>query len=269
MHRATIERSACLSTSATPKRRLRWACLRARKLESRGVHRAFGIPGEARSSVRPRIVAGVVGAVCLAAGAHDARADYEFQTGVGVGGAWLRQTPALTSKPVTTAAREMREGELAVGGGLALFGFSGDVDLTIDDRWKVPLFGGALFWAVGSYDAVVTSVDGSIARVRPWTALRGDVLLPGVGRRWKHRRNMVAVALRTGVSFVGMGGSVAAATDWAPLTLRSTTFLLQAEVEACRRLDPTTRVCLQVVPRIYDHELLNGVVFGLRMEWGP
>jgi hypothetical protein len=52
------------------------------------------------------------------------------------------------------------------------------------------------------------------------------------------------------------------------MDLRAASFLVQAELEACRRLDPTTRLCLQVAPRIFDHELLNGVMFGLRMEWG-
>jgi hypothetical protein len=66
-----------------------------------------------------------------------------------------------------------------------------------------------------------------------------------------------------------MGGSIAAATDWVPRSFTSKTFLLQAEIVACRRLDPTMRACLQVVPRLYEYELLNGVTFGLRMEWGP
>jgi hypothetical protein len=214
-------------------------------------------------------VAGVVAAACLVAGVRDARADLEFQTGFGFGGAWVRRTPTMTSTPISTIAREMGKREVATGRSLALLGFVGDVDMTIDDRWKVPLLGGGIYWAAGPYDAVLTSADGSIARLRPWSTLRGDILLPGLGRRWKHRRNMASVTLRTGVSFMNMGGAVAAATNWAPLTLEATTFLLQVEVEACRRLDPTTRACFQVVPRLYDHEVLNGVTFGLRMEWGP
>jgi hypothetical protein len=149
-----------------------------------------------------------------------------------------------------------------------MFGVGADVELTVDDRWKVPLVGGNAAWAVGSYDTVLTSFDGSIAHVRPWSTFRGDLLLPGIGRRWKHRRNMWAAAIRTGVSFATVDGAVAAGAESVPLDLSARTLLVQVELEACRRLDPTTRVCLQLVPRLYEHELLNGLTFGLRMEWG-
>ncbi|MBX3216965.1 MAG: hypothetical protein KF850_33340 [Labilithrix sp.] len=200
--------------------------------------------------------------------ASEARADVDFQVATTVSGAWLRETPDLDAKSVTTSARDVRAGRVRTGGGLAMAGVGGDVELTIDDRWKVPLFGGMFFWAVGSYDATITTFDGSIARLRPWTTVRGDFLLPGVGRRWKHRRNMWGVAVRTGVSVAAMGGSVAAATETAALEMSAGTFLLQLELEGCRRLDPTTRACLQVVPRLYEHQLLNGLTVGLRMEWG-
>jgi hypothetical protein len=45
--------------------------------------------------------------------------------------------------------------------------------------------------------------------------------------------------------------------------------MLQFEVEACRRLDPTTRICVHAAPRIYDYEFVNGGIIGIRMEWGP
>lgn len=200
--------------------------------------------------------------------ASDARADFDFQVATTVSGAWLRETPDFDAKGVTTSARDIRAGRVRTSGGLAMIGFGGDVDLTIDDRWKVPLFGGAFFWSVGAYDSTITSFDGSIARLRPWSTMRGDFLLPGVGRRWKHRRNMWAAAVRTGFSIAAMGGSVAAGAETAPLEMSAVTFLLQLELEACRRLDPSTRACLQVVPRLYEHQLLNGLTFGLRMEWG-
>jgi hypothetical protein len=200
--------------------------------------------------------------------AHDARADFDFQFATNVNGGWLRQTPSLSAPALSTSAREMDAGQVRRTGGLVLLGPSLDVDLTLDDRWKVPLLGGSLQWAAGSYDATITSFDGSITRLRPWTTFRGDLLLPGVGRRWKHRRYMLGAAVRTGVSFLKMDGSLAAGADTVPLSVSATTFLVQVEIEGCRRLDPTTRICLQVVPRIYEHELMNGVVFGLRMEWG-
>ncbi len=199
---------------------------------------------------------------------RDARADFDFQFATSFGAGWLRQTPTLTAREVSTSAREMGEGPIRTGRSLGMLGVGADLDLTIDDRWKVPLFGGNAWWAIGSYDSLVTSFDGSIANLRTWSTFRGDVLLPGIGRRWKHRRMMWAAAVRSGISFTTMGGTVAAGGETYPLDLRAATFLVQVELEGCRRLDPTTRVCLQVVPRLYEYELLNGITFGVRMEWG-
>ncbi len=206
--------------------------------------------------------------VATCAVASDARADFDFQFATSFGGGWLRETPTFTAKPVSTSAREMGEGLVKTGRSVGMLGVGLDLDLTIDDRWKVPLFGGNAWWTVGSYDALVSSLDGSVANLRTWSTFRGDVLLPGFGRRWKHRRNMWAAAVRSGVSFATMGGTVAAGSESYPIDLSAVTFLVQVELEGCRRLDPTTRVCLQVVPRLYEYELLNGVTFGVRMEWG-
>jgi hypothetical protein len=212
--------------------------------------------------------AGLLAATLALCATREARADFDFQFATTVNGGWLRHTPTLTSRPVSTEARDISDGRLRTGRALAMLGLGADVELTLDDRWKVPLVGGNVAWAVGSYDSLVTSVDGSIASVRPWSTFRGDFLMPGVGRRWKHRRNMWAATVRTGVSILTMGGSVAAGAGSVDLDLKAATFLVQLELEGCRRLDPTTRVCLQIVPRIYEHELLNGLTVGLRMEWG-
>jgi hypothetical protein len=209
-----------------------------------------------------------IGAIVFLLAARDARADFDFEFATSVSGAWLRQTPDFTMKPVATSAREMGEGSVRMRRGMAMLGVGGDLDLTIDDRWRVPLIGGALWWPVGSYDATITSADGSIARLRPWSMFRGDLLLPGIGQRFKYRRFMWAATIRTGVSFASIGGDVAAGAERNDLELSASTFLLQAELEACRRLDPTTRVCLTVTPRIYEYQIMNGVTFGLRMEWG-
>lgn len=220
----------------------------------------------ARSAGRRGIGLAVI--VLALACTHEARADVDFQLATSLSGGWLRETPTFTTQPISTEAREIGESRLRTGRGLAMLGFGADIELTIDDRWKVPLVGGNAMWAVGSYDTTVTSLDGSIASVRPWTTFRGDFLMPGIGRRWKHRRNMWAASVRSGVSILTMGGAVAAGAGNVDLDLSTATFLVQVELEGCRRLDPTTRICLQVVPRLYEHELLNGVTFGLRMEWG-
>jgi hypothetical protein len=225
-----------------------------------------------RTRAKARAVrGGFLGAVVLGGiltSPSTARADFDFQFAANMNGGWLRQTPALASKSVSTVARDLREGNLKSRGGLALMGLAADVELTLDDRWRGPLIGGAAYWTVGSQDTVVTGYDGSIARIRPSSAFRGDLLFPGIGHRWKHRRTMWGLAVRSGVSFLSMGGSVAAGAGSVELELSRATFLVQLEVEGCRRVDPTTRICLQVVPRVYEHELLNGLVFGLRMEFG-
>lgn len=207
-------------------------------------------------------------AACIALSAKDAHADFDFQFATNVSGAWVRRSPAYTMEPLSTSAREMSERVLKSRRPLAMLGVGLDLDLTIDDRWRIPLIGGQVWWPVGSYDASVTSIDGSIARLRPWTTFRADALLPGIGRRFKHRRFMWAATIRGGISFAAMDGDVAAAGTTEKLELSAATFLVQAELEGCRRLDPTTRVCLVVTPRLYEYELLNGITFGIRMEWG-
>lgn len=230
-------------------------------LRSRAVYRLGS-----KRSWRCAAVGGTFLAACVFA--RDARADVELQFATTAGAGWLRQSPTLGSSALSTSARDIGASRVRTGRSLVSAALGFDAGLAIDDRWMVPLFGGNAGWAVGSHDSLVTSIDGSIAGVRPWTTFRGDILLPGLGRRWKHRRSSWGAALRTGVTYTSMKGTVAAGTESVPLELQATTFLLQAEIEACRRLDPTTRVCLLVAPRIYEHQLLNGVSVGLRMEWG-
>jgi len=199
---------------------------------------------------------------------REACAEWDFQFASTLNGGWLRETPELTSEAVDLAARRIGEGKLRSRGGLAMAGFGMDTELALDDRWRLPLTGFNAWWAVGNYDAVNTSFDGSIAKTEPWSAFRFDVLLPGFGRRVKLRRNMVGFAIRTGASRIKMDGTVADGAASGVLDLARWTFLAQIEIEGCRRLDPTTRICLQIVPRIYEHEFMNGLTFGIRMEWG-
>lgn len=214
----------------------------------------------------------VVAVVMLGAGymlvPKDARADFDFQLSMGTNARWMRATPALSAPELTTFTREVAAGDIPMRGGTTMLGAYVDAAVTLDDRWTVPLIGGGYYHAAGSYDAIITSRDGSIVRMQPWTADSVDIYLPGIGYRVKRRRWMFGGALRTGASFFAMEGLLADGVDWAGIETKRATFLLQAELEVCRRLDPTTRVCLQVAPRIYDHELLNGVMFGLRAEWG-
>lgn len=222
--------------------------------------------GTTKRVIRTLASAGAA-AVCLLA--RPARADYDLQFAAGFGAGYLRKTPALDGPGVSTTARDVPKGTVASrGGSLMMLGGTFDMQLTIDDRWMLPLLGGNLSWAVGSYDRVASSLDGSSVTYRPHTAFRGDLYLVGFGRRWKHRRYMFSVAARTGFSRLAIDGSVAAGAESTQMRLVANTFLFQIEAEGCRRLDPERRICFQVAPRIYEHEAINGVTFGLRMEWG-
>ena len=212
------------------------------------------------------ILTASIGAVVLSA--RVAHADVGFDMSGGPSVRWIRTMPTLSSSGVTTAAREVPEQQVAMGDSLVALGGAFDMGFVVDDRWVVPGFGFGAYGAVGSYSAIVTSVDGSIARVRPWSTYAVELLLPGVGYRVKRRRFMFSASLRTGVSGVKVRGSVAGGADEQPLPLAAWSPMLQAELEVCRRLDPSTRACLQVAPRIYDFSIMNGATFGLRIEWG-
>ena len=212
------------------------------------------------------LAGGVALASCLVA--RPASADVDLQIAAGLSAGYLRKIPSLSADKVSTTARDIAAGDVRARGGLWLLGGTVDMQLTIDDRWTMPLLGATVMWATGEAAPIASSFDGSIARLRPDTTIRGDVLLLGVGRRWKHRRFMYGIAARTGISGISMHGDVAAGASRTPLNLDAATFLFTVEAEACRRLDPELRMCLQVVPRVYEHQFLNGVTFGLRMEWG-
>lgn len=225
-----------------------------------------GTVGIVRQSHRLALAASVGAALALAAAS--AHADLEYQVAGGVGVSWIRTMPTLRSASVTTAARELPEHDVPVGGSVAALGGSFDLSLVVDDRWSVPGFGFGAYTAIGRYDAITTSVDGSIARLRPWSTYEVDLLLPGLGYRVKRRRFMVSASLRTGISGLHVGGSVAGGAEEQQLSLSGLSPMLQAELEACRRLDPITRACIQIAPRLYDFGIMNGATFGLRVEWG-
>jgi hypothetical protein len=66
-----------------------------------------------------------------------------------------------------------------------------------------------------------------------------------------------------------MNGTVAAGAETYDVTPRATSFYARAQVEACRRFDPTERVCLFVAPSIYEFGFGTGAYAGIRWEIGP
>ena len=217
-------------------------------------------------NARPLVAASLCAALAVAPSL--ARADIDFQFATGGGIKWMPTLPTLQGEGTTTSARELPENDVATGGAVTALGGSFDLGVVLGDHWIVPGFGFGVYAAIGSYPTVLTSVDGSIARVRPWTMVEADALMPGIGYRVKRRRFMFSAALRTGVSFMRVSGSIAGAAETQPMALSGVSPMLQAELEACRRLDPGTRLCLQVAPRLYDFGRLNGATFGMRVEWG-
>jgi hypothetical protein len=197
-----------------------------------------------------------------------ARADVALQLTASMQGGWFRTTPAFSVDGLTTSTRQMRPGTLRSKSSLGMLGFGLGSDLILDDRWTIPLFGFGMAWAVGPYDDRLTSWDGSIAKLSPWSTMRFDFLFPGIGRRGKYRRFQWGAAVRSGIAYVRMDASVAAGDRFVPLSLGNAAFSVQAEVEGCRRLDPGSRICLQVAPRLYEQGLLPGFMVSLRAEWG-
>lgn len=192
-----------------------------------------------------------------------------MQVATGIAGMWMRSMPELKTPEINTSGRyPLRENKVSSNSSLFGIGAYFDTSLTIADRVVVPLIGIGVYGMLGSYDSVVTTIDGSIAEIRPWTTFRIDVPGPGLGYRVKKRRWMFGAALRVGVSYMETGASIAGATEWHNVTLKAAVPLVQLEIEGCRRLDPITRVCVNVAPRIYDGVFMNGAILGLRMEWG-
>ena len=215
---------------------------------------------------RPLVAAAACVALLIAS--SPARADVDFQVATGGGVKWMPTLPTLRGEATSTSARELPAQDVATGGAVTAVGGSFDLGMVINDRWIVPGFGFGGYAAVGSYPTILTSVDGSIAHVRPWTMVEIDVLMPGLGYRVKRRRFMFSAALRTGVSIMRVSGSIAGAGEAQPMPLTGASMMAQVEIEACRRLDPATRLCLQIAPRLYDFGSLNGATFGMRVEWG-
>ncbi len=183
-------------------------------------------------------------------------------------GTYMRAMPTMTLTAPGDSPRSLR-GALPSTGHLTLAGASGELTVAVDRHLVFPLFGFAFSAAVGGSPRVLSSIDGSIVEQRPWSTYMGDVLLPGVGYRVKEQRWMFSAVVRTGVTYAAMGASVASGADTAAASSSALSFLLRAELEACRRLDPVERVCFAISPSIYQFGFGNAVTAGLRWEFGP
>jgi len=199
----------------------------------------------------------------------------EFNVLVDVRDYYLHAMPQLDVGPLATPLRNV-QGTLPSTGQQQFLGLTVDTLYIKNARWEFPLFGITAATALGSSPRVVTSLDGSIVEMRPWTAGAATFLLPGVGvranvRRWKLSMSVRAIASVVWLNAVVANGNVGIntgdKTDGS--TISAATFGARASFELCRRTDPVTRACLFVEPHLYEFGFMNGGSAGLRMEFGP
>ncbi len=192
----------------------------------------------------------------------------EGEAGLEVG--WIRTTPKLAfDDVVVTPLRSIRAGGLGSAGPLTFVGGHVDSSIVVSDRWVFPMVGGGAYGALGESPRTLTSLDGSIIELRPWTTYRVDLLLPGVGVRFKERRWAFAGTVRPAYTFLGMNAAIASGATSKVVEASGSAPALRMSVEACRRVDPTNRACLFVAPNLYEVRFMNGGSIGLRWEWGP
>jgi hypothetical protein len=218
----------------------------------------------------PRLLVAAAAAALASAIAPAARAsNVAFEGSFDVYARFMRTTPRFTYHPVENELRELGGGKVDSTGAASFLGASLDLGLAVDDRWILPLLGIGGAVSLGSHARVLTSIDGSMVELRPWTMLAGEVLLPGFGVRFKERRWLFAASVRTGYAFMSMRGTVTDLVGTSDLDLSASSFALRLPVEACRRIDPMERACLVVTPHLYEFGWATGASVAVRWEWGP
>jgi hypothetical protein len=211
-------------------------------------------------------------AVAVVPGTAEARDRSSFELSFDVREHWYRSMPRLSlTGTQETWLRTIEGGELPSTGSQHFLAAFLDSGFIANDRLEFPVFGIGGAGAIGSSPRVITSLDGSMIELKPWTTGMVNFLLPGVGVRFKERRWMFAARARFSGTILWMSGAVAAGGDVIPLdsSPTATGFGIRAEVEVCRRMDPTNRLCLLVSPHVLEFGVMNGGSVGLRWEIGP
>ncbi len=236
-----------------------------------------------RASRRPapdtaaRAFRGVLGLVfvpMLLALSTEARAEApsrgaEFELRVGTAFAAMRAMPSLRlSDDSVLPSRGALEGKMKTAGGFRVFGGYFDSTLTVRPRLSVPLFGLGFYVPVGDHAPVNSALDGSVATLEPWRMFAVDVLGPGIGLRATHRRWFFEGSLRFALLLIGGKSTVASGREAVSVEVLGAAPGARAEISVCRRLDPTSRVCLAFAPRLYEVEPLSGASLSLSWVWG-
>jgi hypothetical protein len=136
-------------------------------------------------------------------------------------------------------------------------------------HFVIPLLSLDYYSAAGAYDEQRTSIDGSIAHIRPWSGGLYDLGLGGFGFRANERRWTFAATGRVGVTFETMGADAAYGGATYDLGPSRAAPYVRVDFEACRRLDPLERLCLVVSPNVYAFDqTFHGGMLSLRYELG-
>jgi len=184
--------------------------------------------------------------------------------------AHLRNFPDVEHAAADEAdGRPLPEAKVPGGQAENFLGVGLGLELAMHDRVRVPLLSFALSSAIGSSPRVYGTIDGSIVEVDTWRTGLMVIGLPGYGVRIKERRWMFEAALQPGIAYLFTSGYVAAGTQRAATSFHAGSLVLQADLAACRRLDPVERACLFVTPALYEFGWLNAWTVGLRWEVGP
>jgi hypothetical protein len=198
-------------------------------------------------------------------GRHDGELSFDLRD------YWLRSMPQFSlSDPTPIGVRSVGTGTLPSTGEQHFLALAIDTKYIYNQRFEFPIFGLVGGGAVGQSPRVVSSVDGTMVDMKPWTAGAFTFLLPGVGFRFRERRWMFGANVRMVATLVWEQVTFAsgASKDDSPPALWAATFGARAHVEACRRLDLESRLCLFVEPHLYEFSALNGGSAGLRWEFG-
>lgn len=192
--------------------------------------------------------------------------------GVGIGfetfGGVFRQGAGVDVQPSVTSLRTLPAATLPAFGPTGFAGVGARLEWA--DRGPIVLdpmvvrFAGAF----GPTSRTLGGIDGTLASVDPGSMLYGS-LSTGIGFRAKRRRWMFGATMDIGASLMSAHAVVYDGTNAVALDVQpSFSFMMDLDLEACRRIDPTSRVCIVLRPHVYDFGFFNGASIALRWEIG-
>jgi hypothetical protein len=206
--------------------------------------------------------------VCAAVIPNVARAgQYAWELALEADADWLPHLPGSISVDPSVTGRNALPGNVPLGVGVYTAGLSAEAGLVFDDTFLMPLVGMKNTVAVGPSAGVISSLDGSIVEVKPWSLGTVSFMLPGVGYRFRYRWVALQARLEPWLAVGWMQASVYSGPAFVSNDTPSFfLFSLQARLEACWRSEPTRRYCGFVAPNLWALRPFNGGTVGFRWE---